>query len=101
MSEKKQPCEFLLLVKGLWCSFVSSPMLCAVSKTAGSKTRSADARTRVLDDATRERRQKRHLESLEKDNFHDDPHAAFAHLIAKTKLPAFSDGSESNVVVLL
>jgi zinc finger HIT domain-containing protein 1 len=49
----------------------------------------------VLDSATRERRQKRHLESLEKDNFHDDPHAAFAHLIAKTKLPAFSDGSES------
>lgn len=63
--------------------------------SAVSKTRSGDVRTRVLDDATRERRKKRHLESLEKDNFQDDPHAAFAHLIAKTKLPTFSDGLES------
>lgn len=60
-----------------------------------SKTRSGSAGARVLDDATRKRRQKRQLDSLEKDNFHDDPHAAFAHLLAKTKLPAFSDGSES------
>lgn len=60
------------------------------------KTRSADAnKRRVLDEGTRKRRHQRHLESLEKDNFHDDPHAAFAHLAAKTKLPAFSDGSES------
>lgn len=65
------------------------------SGSAVSKTRSGDVRTRVLDNATRERRQKRQLDSLENDNFHDDPHAAFAHLIAKTKLPAFSDGSES------
>lgn len=49
----------------------------------------------MLDEATRKRRQERQLNSLEKDNFHDDPHAAFAHLLAKTKLPAFSDGSES------
>lgn len=60
-----------------------------------SKTRSVDLRHRVLDEATRSRRKKRQLESLEKDNFQDDPHAAFSHLIAKSKLPAFSDGSES------
>ena len=45
--------------------------------------------------ATRQRRQRRQLEALEKDNFHDDPHAAFAHLAAKAKLPAFADGSDS------
>ena len=61
-----------------------------------SKTR--DLRYRVLDEATRSRRKKRQLESLEKDNFQDDPHAAFSHLIAKSKLPAFSDGSESKCV---
>lgn len=86
MSEKKQACEFLLL----WLTSVLYP-----SGPTVSKTRSGDLRTRVLDDATRERRQVRQLDSLEKDNFHDDPHAAFAHLVAKTKLPAFSDGSES------
>ncbi len=30
---------------------------------------------RVLDDATRMRRARKALESLESDNFHDDPHA--------------------------
>lgn len=30
---------------------------------------------RVLDDAARKRRQKKALEALEQDNFHDDPHA--------------------------
>ena len=48
----------------------------------------------MLDEATRKRRQLRQLEALEKDNFHDDPHAAFAHLTAKAKLPAFADGLE-------
>lgn len=65
---------------------------------AGSKTRSGDAKRRILDSATRERRQKRQLDMLEKDNFHDDPHAAFAHLAAKTKLPTFSDGTESMII---
>lgn len=62
------------------------------------KTRSGDPKRRILDESTRKRRQQRQLETLEKDNFHDDPHAAFAHLAAKTKLPAFSDGSESEGV---
>ena len=30
---------------------------------------------RFLDDATRQRRQKKALEALEQDNFHEDPHA--------------------------
>lgn len=30
---------------------------------------------RVLDDAARKRRQRKALEALEQDNFHDDPHA--------------------------
>lgn len=30
---------------------------------------------RILDDAARKRRQKKALEALEQDNFHDDPHA--------------------------
>lgn len=30
---------------------------------------------RVLDEATRQRRARKALESLESDNFHDDPHA--------------------------
>ncbi len=75
-------------------------MLPTISSCVASKTRSGDLRARVLDDASRKRRQKRQLESLEKDNFHDDPHAAFAHLIAKTKLPAFSDGSESMLLIV-
>lgn len=63
---------------------------------AGGRTRSANSsQKRVLDEATRRRRQQRQLEALEKDNFQDDPHAAFAHLVAKAKLPAFADSSES------
>ena len=50
---------------------------------------------RILDEATRKRRQQRQLEALERDNFHDDPHAAFAHLAVKSKLPSFADGTES------
>ena len=62
----------------------------------GKTTRQSDpSKKRVLDEATRTRRLQRQLEKLEKDNFHDDPHAAWQHLASKTKLPTFSDGSES------
>ncbi|XP_019864248.1 PREDICTED: zinc finger HIT domain-containing protein 1-like [Amphimedon queenslandica] len=60
---------------------------------SGSKTRSSSDR-RILDEGTRMRRHKRQLEALEKDNHHDDPHASFAHLLNKVKLPSFSDGTE-------
>ena len=56
---------------------------------------------RVLDEATRKRRQQRQLEALERDNFHDDPHAAFAHLAVKSKLPSFTDGTESGLSTVL
>jgi len=37
--------------------------------------RSSKEPRRVLDEATRQRRARKALESLESDNFHDDPHA--------------------------
>jgi len=65
------------------------------------KTRQNDpSKKRILDEATRTRRIQRQLEKLEKDNFHDDPHAAWQHLANKTKLPTFSDGSESKRRIL-
>ncbi|KAL5476246.1 hypothetical protein EMCRGX_G026168, partial [Ephydatia muelleri] len=66
-------------------------------KKETGRTRSGDSvlQRRVLDEATRKRRQQRQLEALERDNFHDDPHAAFAHLAVKSKLPSFTDGTES------
>ena len=52
---------------------------------------------RVLDEETRKKRHKRQLESLEKDNFHDDPHAQLNNaLFAKAKIPAFDDSIEGN-----
>ncbi|KMQ93265.1 inositol polyphosphate multikinase, partial [Lasius niger] len=43
---------------------------------------------RVLDDAARKRRQKKALEALEQDNFHDDPHA---DLVMSKKVPKFQE----------
>ena len=65
---------------------------------AGTRS-STDTRRRV-DEATRKRRQQQQLAALEKDNFHDDPHAAFAH-IKTTKLPTFSDSTEGVMCVLV
>ena len=59
----------------------------------------SSTQVRVLDTATRARRQKRQLEALEKDNFQEDPHAAFAHLVKAVKLPSFHDGTECNYTV--
>ena len=56
---------------------------------------------RVLDQATRHRRRQRQLDNLEKDNFQEDPHASFAHLIGKHKLPTFSDSNEGSLHVQL
>ena len=49
---------------------------------------------RVLDAATRAKRQRRQLEALEKDNFHDDPHQQLNIYVAKAKLPSFDDNIE-------
>ena len=43
-------------------------------------------RKRILDTAARERRARKAIESLENDNFHEDPHA---DLVMSKKLPKF------------
>ena len=42
---------------------------------SGLGQRACKEQRRILDDATRMRRARKALESLESDNFHDDPHA--------------------------
>jgi zinc finger HIT domain-containing protein 1 len=44
---------------------------------------------RVLDQASRQRRARKNLESLEQDNFHDDPHADL--VMSKKALSLFQD----------
>lgn len=44
---------------------------------------------RVLDEVARKRRLKHELDQLERDNFHDDPHA---NLTLSKKVPKFDDG---------
>lgn len=55
-----------------------------------TRVRETDKR-RVLDDAARKRRQKKALEALEADNYHDDPHA---DLVMSKKVPKFQDNLE-------
>lgn len=43
---------------------------------------------RMLDEAARKRRQKKALEALEQDNFHDDPHADLGRQMC---LPQFNN----------
>ena len=50
---------------------------------------------RVLDEATRIRRARKALESLEQDNFHEDPHA---DLVMSKKIPKFNDNLETRLV---
>ena len=38
---------------------------------------------RVMDQASRQRRARKKLESLEQDNFHDDPHADLVRILKK------------------
>ena len=47
---------------------------------------------RVLDDAARRRRARKALESLEQDNFHDDPHA---NLVMSKKAPKFEESLDT------
>ena len=91
MKEPKHlPSKALSLVSPLPPSLPPSPVA-----VAGRSTRSAtDPQRRVIDQATRQRRQQRQLDALERDNCQDDPHAAFAHLAAKAKLPAFADNQD-------
>ena len=47
---------------------------------------------RVMDETARKRRLKHELDQLERDNFHDDPHA---NLTLSKKVPKFDDGLKS------
>lgn len=49
------------------------------------------AQRKVMDEATRRRRARKALESLEQDNFHDDPHADL--VMSKKALNLFQDDS--------
>ncbi|KAG8034426.1 hypothetical protein G9C98_007502 [Cotesia typhae] len=50
---------------------------------------------RMLDEAARKRRQRKALEALEQDNFHDDPHA---DLVMSKKVPKFQESLEGRGV---
>lgn len=48
---------------------------------------------RVMDEVTRKRRLRHELDQLERDNFHDDPHA---NLALSKKVPKFDSGDKTN-----
>ena len=54
-----------------------------------SKSARLAAQRKVMDEATRRRRARKALESLEQDNFHDDPHADL--VMSKKALNLFQD----------
>ncbi|KAI1280526.1 Zinc finger HIT domain-containing protein 1 [Halotydeus destructor] len=58
------------------------------SATVEKKQHHVRQQYRVIDDATRSRRSRQFLEQLERDNFHDDPHA---NLVMHKKAPKFDD----------
>lgn len=69
-----------------------SKTLSKQSGSAGGGTTSrvslARKQYRILDESTRNRRNRQQLEQLERDNFHDDPHA---NLVMHKKAPKFED----------
>lgn len=60
-----------------------------MNSSAKSSSRVKEQR-RVMDEASRQRRARKKLESLEQDNFHDDPHADL--VMSKKALSLFQDG---------
>ncbi|XP_066266156.1 zinc finger HIT domain-containing protein 1-like [Branchiostoma lanceolatum] len=70
---------------------MSSKMADKKARESG-RLRDADKR-RVIDNITRLKRQRRQIENLERDNFHDDPHANL--VLVNKKLPQFSDTNDS------
>ncbi|XP_011504512.1 PREDICTED: zinc finger HIT domain-containing protein 1 [Ceratosolen solmsi marchali] len=48
---------------------------------------------RILDDDSRKRRQKKALDALEQDNFHEDPHA---DLVMSKKVPKFQEDNKNS-----
>ena len=60
---------------------------------SSAKRPQREAGRRVMDEATRMRRARKALESLEQDNFHDDPHANL--VMSKKALNLFQDESST------
>ncbi|KAK4337350.1 hypothetical protein RND71_043620 [Anisodus tanguticus] len=60
---------------------------------AKTTSNNEDQQNRILDQAARERRKKQQLAQLERDNFHDDPHA---NLVMHKKAPKFEDTINSS-----
>lgn len=58
-----------------------------MSARESGRIKDADKK-RILDDLSRKRRARKALEALERDNFHDDPHA---DLVMSKKVPKFQD----------
>ncbi|KAL1495032.1 hypothetical protein ABEB36_010518 [Hypothenemus hampei] len=57
----------------------------------GSTRLKENEKLRVIDDVQRKRRQRKVMEMLESDNYHDDPHA---DLVMSKKVPKFEDNLE-------
>lgn len=63
-----------------------------MSARESGRIRDTDKR-RIIDDITRKRRAKKALESLEQDNYHDDPHA---DLVMSKKVPKFDNDADGS-----
>ncbi|RWS01629.1 transmembrane protein-like protein [Dinothrombium tinctorium] len=68
--------------------FVSADIIETLKNPMSKQHRS---QYRVLDEAARNRRMRQQLEQLERDNFHDDPHA---NLVMHKKAPKFEDSAQ-------
>lgn len=64
-----------------------------MSARESGRLKDADKK-RILDDVSRKRRARKALEALERDNFHDDPHA---DLVMSKKVPKFQDSLDQSM----
>lgn len=65
-----------------------------LNKTATRESARTKESGRVMDEASRKRRDRTALENLEKDNHHDEPHS---DLVLSKKIPKFNDNLESRL----
>ncbi len=68
--------------------------VCDFKMASTSKSARIKEQRRVMDEASRQRRARKKLESLEQDNFHDDPHADL--VMSKKALTLFQDDGEDS-----
>jgi len=68
-------------------------MSLTANNSGGSKSQRIASQRKVLDEASRRRRARKALESLEADNFHDDPHADL--VMSKKALNLFQEVQHS------